>query len=242
MRDKVLVVETIKLMRGLLRIKQADIANFLKITRSAYNQFESMRASLSIDNIYAICEFLKINKDWLDDNSDIFLKSRDILFLEAKTKEVVHKFLATAKKCSYLHIFIPDTTVRYLVSKILLKELVITVIHFENDTFCILRTPALRSTNDFYDYFESMYKVLEDVNIPFSYSFLENFERKKEILEKINDKKVTIDDLKDLYSLSKAAKISLSLEEKELIQLLREHKISATHVKNIIFDKTHTKP
>lgn len=226
-KTRTIVTETIKMMRELLGIKQTELANLIGITRSAYNQFEFMRASLSIENVYSICEALKINKDWLEDKSEIFLKSMDVLYLQSKNKDLIHKFLATARRCSYLHIIIPDTVLLYLVKRVFWGEYIITIVYFENNTVCVLKTPGLKAANDFYEYYESMYAVLEKAGIPFSYAFIENFENKKQILEKIETKTVTKEELISLFELINAANIniSLSVEEKELILRLRKNEI-----------------
>lgn len=105
---KALLAEVIKLIRELSGVKQVEIANTLGITKSAYNQFESIRATLSIKNIYAICELLGINHEWLTGDSDILLYSRDVLFFVVKNKQQLHKLIPLLKHCSYLHIIIPD--------------------------------------------------------------------------------------------------------------------------------------
>lgn len=232
MRDKFVVVEVIKLVRESFGIRQVEIAKALGITKSAYNQFESMKASLSSENIYAICELLKINHDWLTESSDVILDSREVLFFNVKNKQQLHKLMTLFRNCSYLHIVIPDTTLKYFVSKMFLKEFVITVAKLPNDTLCVLRTPLLRSSSDFYDYYESMYKILETANIPFSYFFLDNFETKQEILKKIDNKEISKDELLNLYDLAStvAINISLSPEEKELILKLRKMKKSPKEI------------
>ncbi|MEM3580388.1 MAG: helix-turn-helix transcriptional regulator, partial [Candidatus Bathyarchaeia archaeon] len=54
LRNKFLIVETIKLVRELQKIKQIEIARAINVTKSAYSQFESGRASLSIKKLVSI--------------------------------------------------------------------------------------------------------------------------------------------------------------------------------------------
>ncbi|MCS7214953.1 MAG: helix-turn-helix domain-containing protein [Thermodesulfovibrio sp.] len=238
MRERHLIIEAIKLLRELQGIKQIDLVNALGITKSAYSQFEAGKASLSQENILAACELLGINKEWIEGKSDIFLYSNDILYLKAKNKEKLHKFMIYSKNVSYLHVVKPETFAKYLLSKVFLQEFVVTFARFENETYCVILTPTLRSSNDFYDYFESMYKTLETVNIPYSYCFLENFEDKKEILTKVETRTITKEDIMRLYSLANVAtmNVSLSAEEKELILKLREKKKSPKDVLSL-FEK-----
>lgn len=232
MRNRVVLVKTIKLIRELSGVKQVEIANALGVTKSAYNQFESMKATLNINNIYAICELLGINHEWLTENSDIVLSSHDVLFFQIENKQQLHKLMLLLKYGSYLYIIIPDITVKYLPSKVPLKEFVITIAKLPNDTFCIIRTPFLRSSSDFFDYYQSMYKTVETANIPFSYFFLENFETKQEVLRKINNREISREELSGLYNLASVVgvNISLSPEEKELILKLREMKKSPREI------------
>lgn len=231
MRERHLIADAIKLMRELQQIKQAQLAAAIGITKGALSLFESSKTSISYSNILALCEFLGINKEWINGNSEIFLDSSDVLYLYAKNKEMVHKFMSFCKGCSFLHIIIPDTVTKWLISKVLLQEYVVTVVKFENNTFCILKTPSLKSSNDFYTYFESMYKVLEQANISFSYCFLENFADKKRVLKDIETKKITKEELNKLFALAAliSTNISLSVDEKRLILKLRELGISSNY-------------
>ncbi|MCS7232294.1 MAG: hypothetical protein RMJ67_09185 [Elusimicrobiota bacterium] len=200
------------------------------MTKGAYSLFELGQASLSYENILAICELLGINDMWIKGESDIFLYSNDILYLKAKNKEMLHRFMMFASKANYLHII--KSEVEYLqanISKILRDEYVVTFLRFENETYCVLLTPNLRTRQDFHDYFEKAYENLEKLHIQYSFCFLENFETKKEILAKIEKRMITKADIERLYNLADIANmnLSLSVEEKNLILKLREKKIEA---------------
>lgn len=230
------IADIFKAMRELLCIKQKDLAKEIGITKGALSLFESMKATINEEKIFKIAEILHINPAWIKSESEVFLKSDEILYLTAKKEEPLLTFQRYANDCFYLHIFKTPHPLHSFTPKYLLKQEFVVTVGKVGDVFCIIRTPDLKSSEDFNRYF--MYKALSDINIHASYFILENFENKKEILEKIENKMITKEELLWLYKLAKVAtaEISLSIEEKELILALRLKKISATEAKKIVLE------
>jgi|GEM_PF-991964 len=236
MKNKAPIPYIFKAMRELLGFKQEEIAKKIGIGRSALSLFEAMKSTISKEKVFKIAEILHINPDWLKGESNFLLKSDGILYLTAKEEKPLLTFQRYANDCLYLHIFKTPHPLHSFTPKYLLKQEFVVTVGKVGDVFCIIRTPDLKSSEDFNRYF--MYKALSDLNIHASYFVLENFENKKEILEKIENKAITKEELLRLYRLAKVttAEISLSTEEKDLILALRLKKISATEAKKIVLE------
>ena len=57
--------EKLKELRKIYKVKQIDIANFLKITQSCYSMYEKGIIEPNIENIKKICIFYDITSDEL---------------------------------------------------------------------------------------------------------------------------------------------------------------------------------
>jgi len=234
------IVEAIITLRELQGIKQSEIAVKLGISRSALNQFEKKKATLSKENILALAEILNLNSDWIANKSDVLLKGNDVIFMKAKHSQIFQKFMFYAKNVEYLCIFKPDTTLKYFVSKIVRESIFVIAVRFKNDTYCIINVDNfIKSVNDFYVYFESMFEKLSFVGIKASYVILEEFENKKEILKKIEEKTIMKEEIKNLYEIANTLNVNLSLsgEEKHLILWLRKNDIPISEVYKCIKEK-----
>lgn len=231
------IIDLFKAMRELLGFKQEEIAKKIGIGRSALSLFEAMKSTISKEKVFKIAEILHINPDWLRGESEVFLKSDEILYLVAKKAKPLWTFTIAARNCFYLHIFKIDTPLHYIASKYLLRqELVVTVAKVGN-VFCVIRTPNVKSINDFDRYY--MHQAQSTMHMPAAAFYLERFENKKEMLEKIKNKNVTKEELEYLFRLARVstiANLSLSVEEKDLILTLREHNLSALQAKKRLFD------
>jgi len=236
------IVDAIVTIREMRNIKQATIAEMLNITRSALNQFEKKKAKISRENILALCEVLNINKNYFESFDESFLESNDVLYLKAKHRDHLYKFMLYAKNVDYLCVFVPDTVIKYYYTRFVGETLFIVIVRFKNNTLCVLDVNNLvKSINDFAVHFESMFEKLKLANIKASYTVIEQFDNKKEILNKIKQKTITKKEILILFEKAEVANVNLSLsvEEKQLLVYMRNNNISALDVLEKIKNETN---
>lgn len=214
------IVNAVSVVRKLLNMRQEDVAQKINITRSAVNQFERRKTTLSEKTIFALLKTLHINKDWALGNSDTLLESKEILYMSCKRHELLQNFIMQLKSADYL--CIPHF------SKKENRQLFELIVKLPNNTVCVVNVDRISRTNkDFCGLFKDMFEKINK-NVQSSCVIMNDFDYNEEIISRIRDKTITINDIEKLYEklIVMNMDFSLTVSEKEMIIYLRKHNVS----------------
>lgn len=93
--------ENLKALRKQNNLTQADVAQYLNISRAGYTKYESQNGEPSIDNLINLAEFFKVSIDYLvgrefntkSDIEAIIMQKRIDKEVKEVSQEIIDKFI-----------------------------------------------------------------------------------------------------------------------------------------------------